>query len=130
MQNLIMKSKIDQSVNFIYDANKIGYFESRFVRREDDYFIIYVSSQSGCDQACRMCHLTATGQNNLENATLEDFINQAKSVYDYYDQLNSPAKLVHYNFMARGEPLNNPVVLNNNEELFDKFKKLASISSK
>lgn len=125
MNNLIMKSKIDQSVNFVYDANKIGYFESRFVRREDDYFIIYVSSQSGCDQACRMCHLTATGQNNLENATLEDFINQAKSVYDYYDQLNNPAKLVHYNFMARGEPLNNPIVLNNNEELFSNLKKLA-----
>lgn len=125
MENLIIKSNVDQSVNFIYPSNNIGKFEARYVRREDEYFIIYVSSQSGCDQACRMCHLTATGQNQLDNATLEDFIQQAESVYSHYDAVNKPAKLIHYNFMARGEPLNNPVVLNNNEELFKNFKMLA-----
>lgn len=111
MKNLIIKSKMDKSVNFIYPANNIGKFESRFVRRVEDYFIIYLSSQSGCDQACRMCHLTATGQNKLENATLEDFIHQAKSVYEHYDNESVKANTVHYNFMARGEPLNNPVIL-------------------
>lgn len=125
MENLIIKSNVDQSVNFIYPSNNIGKFEARYVRREDQYFIIYVSSQSGCDQACRMCHLTATGQNQLDNATLEDFIQQAESVYSHYDEVNNPAKVIHYNFMARGEPLNNPVVLNNNEELFKNFKILA-----
>lgn len=77
------------------------------MRREEDYFIIYVSSQSGCDQACRMCHLTATGQNKLDDSTLEDFIIQAKKVYSHYDEQSVKAKVVHYNFMARGEPLNN-----------------------
>lgn len=127
MSNLIIKSSIiDKSVNFIYPATNIGKFESRFVRREDKYFIIYVSSQSGCDQACRMCHLTATGQNKYEDATLEDFLQQAESVYSHYDLSNTPAEVVHYNFMARGEPLNNPVVLNNSGELFSKFNLMAA----
>lgn len=121
-----LTSEIDQSVNLIYPASKIGQFESRFVRRENDYFIIYVSSQSGCDQACRMCHLTATGQNKLENATLEDFIKQASLVYDHYDTQIIKANTVHYNFMARGEALNNPVVLNDNETLFREFERMAS----
>lgn len=120
-------SKIDQSVNLIYPASNIGQYEARYVRREDDYFIIYVSSQSGCDQACRMCHLTATGQNKLENATLEDFIKQANLVYSHYDNQPIKAKLVHYNFMARGEALNNPVVLNQNDELLGTFEKMAHI---
>lgn len=74
----IHKSKIDQSVNITYPAPNIGIFETRYVRREDEYFIIYLSSQSGCDQACKMCHLTATGQNKYENATLEEYLHQAK----------------------------------------------------
>lgn len=121
-----LKSSIDQSVNFFYDSKTVGKMEARFVRREEDYFIIYVSSQSGCDQACRMCHLTATGQNKLDDSTLEDFILQAEKVYSHYDQQTVKAKLVHYNFMARGEPLNNPVVLNNSDELLTAYSKLAS----
>ncbi len=121
----IIESQIDQSVNLIYPASKIGQFEARYVRREDEYFIIYVSSQSGCDQACRMCHLTSTGQNKLENATLEDFFKQAELVYEHYDRQPNKAKLVHYNFMARGEALNNPVVLNQNDELLGGFERMA-----
>lgn len=127
MKNLIIKSDIDKSVNFIYPADNIGKFESRFVRREDEYFIIYLSAQSGCDQACRMCHLTATGQNTLENATLEDFKHQASSVYKHYDDQNVPAKIVHYNFMARGEPLNNPLVIENSSILLKNLEKMAKL---
>jgi adenine C2-methylase RlmN of 23S rRNA A2503 and tRNA A37 len=120
-----IESQIDQSVNLIYPALNIGQYEARYVRREDEYFIIYVSSQSGCDQACRMCHLTATGQNKLENATLDDFFKQANLVYSHYDKQPNKAKLVHYNFMARGEALNNPVVLNQNDELLGGFERMA-----
>lgn len=120
-----IESQIDQSVNLIYPASNIGQYEARYVRREDQYFIIYVSSQSGCDQACRMCHLTATGQNKLENATLEDFFKQANLVYSHYDKQPNKAQLVHYNFMARGEALNNPVVLNQNDELLGGFDQMA-----
>lgn len=124
--NLIqtLTSVEDQSVNYIYDATNIGTFEARYVRREDKYFIIYVSSQSGCDQACRMCHLTSTGQNKYENATLEDFLKQANKVYEHYDTQNK-AEIVHYNFMARGEALNNKLILEDSALLLSSLGKLA-----
>lgn len=125
MSDLIIKSEIDKSVNFIYPASNIGKFESRFVRREDEYFIVYLSSQSGCDQACRMCHLTSTGQNKLENASMEDFMHQANAVYNHYDNEKKPAKIVHYNFMARGEPLNNTIIVENSKSLFINLENLA-----
>lgn len=126
MSEIIRKqSLIDKSLNIIYPASQIGQYEARFVQREDDYFIIYVSSQSGCDQACRMCHLTATGQNKLENASYEELVKQAELVYEHYDKQETKAKLVHYNFMARGEALNNPVVLNENERLLGTYATMA-----
>ena len=128
MSDIIRKqSQIDQSLNIIYPASKIGQYEARFVRRENDYFIIYVSAQSGCDQACRVCHLTATGQNKLENASYEELIKQADLVYEHYDIQENKAKLVHYNFMARGEALNNPVVLHDNERLLGTYGEMARI---
>lgn len=113
-KSTIIKSSEDNSVNFIQNKN-IGYLESRYVRRIDDYFIVYLSSQTGCDQACRMCHLTATGQNKLVNSTLEDFSNQADQVLSYYKSIVdsgfvNKANNLHYNFMARGEPLNNDII--------------------
>lgn len=120
----ILKSQIDQSVNFTYPSTTVGTLEARFVRRQLDYFITYLSSQSGCDQSCRFCHLTTTGQVKLDNATLEDFLEQAKLVLAYYDT-QAPADLVHYNFMARGEPLNNPLIRYDSATLLNALKDLA-----
>lgn len=119
-----LHSTQDASVNFIELADGPGFYEARYVRREDRYFIIYLSCQSGCDQACRMCHLTATGQTKLVNATVDQVIAQAQSVYDHYAD-KPTAELVHYNFMARGEPLNSDVILNHNAELFAQLRALA-----
>lgn len=125
-ETMVLTSQIDRSINFIYDAPEIGVYESRYVRREDDYFIIYLSSQSGCDQACRMCHLTATGQNRLENATYEDFVRQARIVYEHYGRDAGPrAQLVHYNFMARGEALNNPLIRDDSSRLLRTLQTMA-----
>lgn len=121
----IFKSQQDQSVNFIYNSDNIGLFESRFVRREKDYFIIYLSSQSGCAQACRMCHLTASGQNLYTNALAQDFIYQANNVYHHYDKDTNKAQYVHYNFMARGEPLDNAYILQNGDKLLSLLNSLA-----
>ncbi|MBI6883169.1 radical SAM enzyme, Cfr family protein [Pseudomonas putida] len=128
-----LKSSIDQSVNFISPADGPGFFESRHVRRDPkpggkEYVICYLSSQSGCRQACRMCHLTQSGQVDLVDAKLEDFLAQADTFFSYYDE-NSPAALVHFNFMARGEVLCNPLVLESSELLFRELMERADARS-
>lgn len=105
----MLKSNIDDSVNFVLPA-AAGYFECRYVRRTPEYFVCYLSAQSGCRQACRMCHLTATKQTQAEDAGVFDIEDQARTVLDYYVehiQAAEPAKVVHFSFMARGEPLAN-----------------------
>ena len=66
-------SSVDASVNWVREAD-IGRVEARYVRRSDDYFVVYLSSQTGCVQACRMCHLTASGQTQLRNVTLDELL--------------------------------------------------------
>lgn len=109
-------SNLDPSVNLVID----GSFETRFVVR-DDAAIIYLSSFKGCDQACRMCHLTQTGQTDMTPATLEDYLEQAKLSLDvmleHYRETGGDPQFLHFNFMARGEPLLNPTVMEKWDEL-------------
>ena len=121
----ILQSNEDQSVNFIADDHREGFLEARYVRREDNYFIVYLSSQTGCMKACRMCHLTATGQNKYINTTPEDFVSQGEKVLQYYDQ-QTKAELVHFNFMARGEPLDNPYLIENSGSILEPLSDLAN----
>lgn len=113
-----LQSEIDSSINFVETVD-IGKLESRYVRRIEEYFIAYISSQTGCDQACRMCHLTATGQNKMRDATIPEMIKQIQPVLNEYRLRCEPAKYVHFNFMARGEPLNNQHLVHDNQFLFD-----------
>ena len=122
---IALKSTLDNSVNFVEKASNVGYFERRYVRRDNDKVLAYLSSQSGCDMACRMCFLTANGETALDNATLSDFLTQAADVLAHYDQ-QTPANMLHYNFMARGEPLNNPLILSDSTLLLSSLKKLAN----
>lgn len=116
MTHKVLKSTIDDSVNFIFDEEP-GYFEARYVRRSPKYFALYLSSQSGCAQACRMCHLTATKQVRHVNASLLDFTKQAETVFDWYDKRCPKAEGVHFNFMARGEALDNGLLLNHSQKI-------------
>lgn len=120
------KSELDLSVNFEHRfTDHIGRLEARYVRRSEDYFIVYLSSQTGCKQACRMCHLTASGQTNLRDVTIEEYLDQAERVLQYYD--SQPfAKRVHFNFMARGEPFANKVFLENADVILEGLAELAS----
>lgn len=132
MSDIIVKthySELDASVNFeVRNTDKdIGFMEARYVRRIPDYFIVYLSSQTGCQQACRMCHLTATGQTKLRDVTVEEYLKQAELVLDYY-KTQAPAKLVHFNFMSRGEPFANKIFVDNADyilqQLANKAKEL------
>lgn len=69
MQSL--KSTLDDSVNFVRPALE-GFFECRYVRRTSDYFICYLSAQSACRQACKMCHLTVTKQTRAIDAGIAE----------------------------------------------------------
>lgn len=117
-------SNEDKSVNFIYD----NWLEARFVRRDSDYFIVYLSSHDGCNKACRFCHLTQTGQTSFNGTTMEEYLMQAEEVLSYYDSVKDSqgiAKRVNFNFMARGEALANQVILTNAKELFSQLENLA-----
>lgn len=115
-------SSDDLSVNFVRPAGDGGLWEARYVRRCPEYAVVYLSSQSGCRQACRMCHLTATGQTTERGATLEDYLAQADVVLGHLDRMEGAhgrPGLVNVNLMARGEPLANPHFLSGWRALSD-----------
>lgn len=119
-------SKDDASVNFVFGRG----FEARYVQRDPSYFICYLSSHTGCNKACRFCHLTQTGQTDFEAAKLEDYIHQARLVMSHYDTLvadgMASAGLVNFNLMARGEPLSNKVVTEQTGALLDALRPMAA----
>jgi adenine C2-methylase RlmN of 23S rRNA A2503 and tRNA A37 len=115
-----LNSTLDKSVNFFRNTDDGGKIETRFVQRDDDKFIVYLSSMTGCDKACRFCHLTQTGQTMARHLSQEEILEQAITVLDAMHP--EKADLLHFNFMARGEPLSNPKV---NKEL---FKQLAAVA--
>lgn len=112
----VLRSEIDESINFVKNL-PTGKFESRYVRREENKASFYVSIQSGCNQGCRMCHLTKTKQTKFINATADDIIEQLKPVVEHYKK-TVPANIVHINYMARGEFFDNPNV---NKEFLEKI---------
>lgn len=128
MSELIFKqhnSQLDQSVNFEHRfEDHPGLLETRYVRRVDEYFIVYLSSQTGCEQACRMCWLTATGQTKYRDTTVEEYLQQAEKVFAYYRE-QSPAEKVHFNFMARGDALASKVFLENADKILDGLARIA-----
>ncbi len=109
----VIKSELDSSVNFVVPSGDGGFYEARFVQRRPTYFICYLSSHSGCNKGCGHCWLTASRQTMMKPATKEDFLAQAKAVFDHWKTVEVPrnhingAEMVHFNWMARGEPLAN-----------------------
>jgi adenine C2-methylase RlmN of 23S rRNA A2503 and tRNA A37 len=115
-----LDSALDKSVNFFVSTPDGGKIETRFVQRYSDRFIVYISSMTGCDKACRFCHLTQNGETMATLLTREQMVAQADQVLKESDFQG--ATLVHFNFMARGEPLSNPAV---DATLFKQLKVLA-----
>jgi len=102
----VLKSNIDRSVNFILPTRHV--FEARYVQRDETSKIFYVSSQSGCSQGCRFCHLTATKQTAGVHATVEDYVRQVDTLVEHSWDISTAALDTYVNFMARGEVLVNP----------------------
>jgi adenine C2-methylase RlmN of 23S rRNA A2503 and tRNA A37 len=116
---MVLPSEQDSSVNFVSEGDFAGTIEARYVRRENDYFIVYLSAQTGCRKACRFCHLTQTGQTKGVDVSVDGLLEQAEQVLAHYAQLGEAAKSVHFNFMARGEVFANALVLANADTLVD-----------
>lgn len=124
MKLQVLNSEIDRSVNFV-EEQLVGFLESRFVRKCDEYFIAYLSSQTGCNRGCTFCHLTATGQTSFVDSSHNDFMAQAIQIFKHYRNEDKPAKYMHYNFMARGEPFANKILLDSGDELLLKLGQVA-----
>lgn len=125
----ISPSEQDQSVNHIWPTPDRGAFEARWVQRSNDYGIVYVSSHTGCALSCRFCHLTATGQTMMTPATLDDYVGQVRQALTTYQERQTQGlpsiDRLHINFMARGEPLDNPTVLTRSGEMFSSMRRVA-----
>lgn len=123
----ILTSTEDRSVNFVRPSNQ----ESRYVRREDDYFIVYLSSHNGCNKACRFCHLTQTKQTDMVEASVDEMLFQAASVIEHYEKMvrdrkEPEANRIHFNWMARGDALASSVILTKWAELTRGLRELAA----
>lgn len=121
----VLSSDQDWSVNFVFD----NMVEARFVRRTKEYFIVYLSSHTGCNKACRFCHLTQTGQTSFDHVTIDEYLQQAREVLSYYRDFaiksQGSAEKVNFNFMARGEPLSNIYLRDNAKFLINELDKMA-----
>ena len=121
-------SKDDASVNHVVATKDGGMLECRFVQRKENYFIIYVSSHTGCNHSCRFCHLTATRQTMMSPASFEDYLSQVKKVLQTYEERKQnglkPVSKVHVNFMSRGEALSNPTLVEQGVALFNKMEEI------
>jgi adenine C2-methylase RlmN of 23S rRNA A2503 and tRNA A37 len=127
MEKLV--SAEDASVNFVEEQLE-GFLESRYVRRRPEYFVAYLSSHNGCNKGCRFCHLTATRQTSFKPATRAELLEQAQNVFEHYEVERSAggdvAEYVHFNFMARGEPMSSAVIRTDGDAVLTDLGKLAS----
>lgn len=109
-----LDSRVDRSVNWVWSDR----VESRVVPK-NDRLSVYVSSQSGCNQGCKFCWLTATGQTSFRHVDVARYAEQVDTALKHIagDAPSSLPYRVNINFMARGEPLMNRYVINRYPQL-------------
>ena len=105
----LLFSTLDKSINRIDPVADGGYFETRYVQRTEDTAIVYLSSASGCNKACRFCHLTQTGQLYTTDVNKTEYRDTARALLEEASRKNdfSTVQNIHFNFMARGDVLSN-----------------------
>ena len=119
----------DGSINVVEKQSDGGFIESRYVRRTQDTVILYVSSATGCALACRFCHLTQTKQTM---STYVDHIGYTEQISFLLSLLTDenkigPATFVHINFMARGDALDNPILVSDCDAIFQSIRGVCQI---
>lgn len=107
-----MNSQVDRSVNWVW----MDRVESRVVPK-NDRVSVYVSSQSGCNQGCKFCWLTATKQTSFRHVDITRYAEQVDTALAYIREQDGVVPRVNINFMARGEPLMNRYVVNQYPQL-------------
>lgn len=119
----VLHSQLDKSINIVSTVEDGGFLEARFVQRTPETIIIYLSSMSGCDKACRFCHLTQTGQTTMTQATVDDYFHQAQQTFHIASTKQSfvGVKNVHFNFMARGDVIANDLFIKNHRQVIQEL---------
>ena len=124
---LTLHSEQDASINYVFEQN-VGKFEARYVQRSPEYAIVYLSSHVGCDLSCKFCHLTQTGQTETIQAELDEYFAQAYHVMKNI-KFTPELKMIHYNFMARGDALDNDYLIYNPSKLFQHLDLLSKANN-
>lgn len=124
---LTLPSEEDASINYVFEE-WYGKYEARYVQRSPEYAIVYLSSHTGCDLSCRFCHLTQTGQTGTVQATSREYFAQAYHVMKNI-KFTPELKTIHYNFMARGDALDNDEVIINASKLFAQLDMLSQANN-
>jgi len=116
-----LASVLDNSINYITKYGK-SEIECRYVRRNNNYISVYLSSHNGCKMGCKFCWLTQNNQTDFKHVTIDEYNNQLCRVLSPHSQ-NSENKntRINLNFMARGEPLSNKYLVNDYKKLYNKL---------
>jgi adenine C2-methylase RlmN of 23S rRNA A2503 and tRNA A37 len=123
----VLRSSLDKSINFVTPTPDGGKIEARFVQRQADAIIVYLSSMTGCNLACRFCHLTQMRQTTMTPVTIDGYLDQASEVLIHAaaEEMLEGVTTVHFNFMARGDALSNEYFINQTELLFYQLNEMA-----
>ncbi len=116
-------SKQDASVNWDHVVTSAVSKHATFVGAR--IILLCICRHRRLRPACRMCHLTTSRQTRVRDASFAEIIEQAATVLDYYRQEAPPARIVHFNFMARGEPLNNRALIADGDSLLGELSRRA-----
>jgi|ERR1019366_9239484 adenine C2-methylase RlmN of 23S rRNA A2503 and tRNA A37 len=118
MKWTVLPSQEDSSVTFVLPSEE-GNIETRYVRRNDEYFIVYLSSH-----ACQ----SNNKQIYFEPVTIDMYLEQALRVFSHYDGIvdeQRAVKRVFFNWMAMGDVLSNPHFINDGSTLLGCLKCIA-----
>jgi adenine C2-methylase RlmN of 23S rRNA A2503 and tRNA A37 len=118
MKWTVLPSQEDSSVTFVLPSEE-GNIETRYVRRNDEYFIVYLSSH-----ACQ----SNNKQIYFEPVTIDMYLEQALRVFSHYDGIvdeQRAVKRVFFNWMAMGDVLSNSHFLNDGSTLLGCLKCIA-----